>query len=246
MSLTLDMTQFDQALKEYTAASRRDWQYILNKQIGNVAARASGFAPTGNKSDIESLERKPWWPKFVRKAINVSGGAAIKFRRKARGAELTSSYRDKSTGRMVYGRKRVTGHRMVFSKGASNADLRRISKAIIRARKATWKSIRAAFGVAALKFGVPLGKFERPKRLFALPHQVATPESLTAGFVLPFVNTKSLWPGGRRPSPSADVAAKERMAGVAAQRAVDFVATDMHNWAQPRLQKTANQYSGRR
>jgi hypothetical protein len=246
---SVDMRQFSEALKQYAAASRRDHAYILNKQLGNVAARASGFAKAGNRSDIRNLQSRKWWPAFVRKKMNLSGGMAVKVRRKARGAEINSNYRDKATGELRFGRKRVTLHRMVQSAGAKKADLKRISKMIIKRRLATWKAMRAVFGVAALKFGVPLGKFERPKRQFALQHEIATASNLRSMFTIPFNNKKSAWPKskfGRRPSPSQDVAEKNRIASIALQSALNFVARDMVRWAQARLAQTAARYSGRR
>lgn len=247
--MTVDLRQFNAALREYAAASRRDHAYILNKQLGNVAARASGFARSGNRSDIQSLPSRKWWWAFVRKKINVSGGMAIKYRRKARGAELTSTWTDPATGKLRSGRQRVALHRMVQSISAKKADLKRISKQIIKRRLATWKSMRAVFGVAALKFGVPLGRFERPKRLFALPHELASEGRLRSSFTIPFANKKSAWPQsnyGHRPSPSEDVAAKQKMAGAALQSAINFVSRDMMQWAQERLAKTAARFSGRR
>lgn len=246
---SVDMREFQKALKQYSAASRRDYAYILNKQLGNVAARASGFAPTGNRADIQGLPNRKWWPAFVRKKMNLSGGMAVKVRRKARGAEISSSYRDKATGELRFGRKRVALHRMVQSAGAKKADLKRISKMIIKRRLATWKAMRAVFGVAALKFGVPLGKFERPKRQFALPHEIATASNLRSMFTIPFKNKKTPWPKskfGSRPSPNRDVNQKNRIAAIALQSALNFVARDMVRWSQDRLAKTAARYSGRR
>jgi hypothetical protein len=247
--ITVDLRQFNQALREYAAESRRDHAYILNKQMGNVAARASGFAPTGNRADIQNLASRKWWWAFVRKKMNVSGGAAVKYTRKARGAEITSSYVDLATGKMIQGRKRVTLHRMVQSVGARKADLKRISKMIVKRRLATWKAMRAAFGVAALKFGVPLGRFERPHRLFALPHEIASENRARSSFTLPFKNKKAAWPSsgfGRRLSPREDVAAKKRIGNAALQQAVNFVARDMKQWAQERIAKTAAKFSARR
>lgn len=247
--MTVDLRQFDAALREYAAASRRDHAYILNKQLGNVAARASGYARAGNRADIQNLPSRKWWWAFVRKKINVSGGMAIKVRRKARGAELTSTWSDPATGQLRTGRQRVTIHRMVQSVGAKKSDLKRIGKAIIKRRLATWKAMRAVFGVAALKFGVPLGRFERPKRLFALPHELASASRLRSSFTIPFENKKSAWPQssyGHRPLPTEDVATKQRIASVALQSAINFVARDMMQWAQSQLAKTAARYSGRR
>lgn len=254
VKIKVDMREFNQALREYTQASRRDFAYILNKQMGNIAARASSFAPVGNRNDIKNLQKRDWWPKFIQKVLSQRGGFSMTRRVKAKGALADVIWTDQATGQLRRGRKTMGikynygGGMDQFGKRMKKADYRRISKAIIKRRLSTWKAMRAAFGVAALKFGVPLGKFERPKRLFALHHQLAAPEKLTSGFILPFSNNKDPWPPskfGRRPTPSEDVAGKERIGAVALQRAVNFVAQDMRKWAQDQMRKTAARFSGR-
>lgn len=246
--IKIDDRQFQQALREYTEASKRDWSYILNKQLGNVAARASGYAPQGNKSDIAGLPGREWWPAFVQKVLKMKDGFTVTMRRKARGMERFVPWMDTATREMSFGRKTKgvkVKYRGNVGRDVKRAEAVRVSRAIIKRRMATVNSMRAVFGIAALKFGVPLGKFERKGRMFALPGQLATPSRLTAWFKIPWSSKKKPWPGGTRPDAAADVAMKKRIGTIALQRGIDFVAKDMLRWAGERMRATARKYSAR-
>lgn len=252
--ITIDTREFNRALMEYAVASKHDFAYILNKQLGNAAAMASSYSPIGNKSDIQALEKKKWWPAFVRKVTNLAAGFTLTMRRKAKGAQANVEWIDLPTGRRMYGRKtmgvKVKVKGWMGGSQASIANLKRVSKAIIRRRIATWKgALRAPFGIHALAFGARLGQFERKGRTFAMPRVLATPSQLWAMFVIPFKNKKNVWPDsgyGHRPTPEEDVQWKQAMGKIILDRAFDYVSKDMVRWAQGEMAKTARKYSARR
>ena len=73
--------------------------------------------------------------------------------------------------------------------------------------------------------------------------EYATPGKLQAAFEIPFTKKGAGWPGGTRPSPSADVAKKVEMGYAILQRAIDFVTLDADEYTQRRLAEDARRFS---
>ena len=71
----------------------------------------------------------------------------------------------------------------------------------------------------------------------------ATPGNLEASFEIPFTKKGETWPGGTRPTPSADVVKKADMGYAILQRAIDFVTRDTDAYTQRKLAEQARRYS---
>ena len=236
----LDWAEWNRATLEYSAATRKTLADSQNRKMGDVALRASSFSPKADRSDIENIwQNKDWWPKLIQKVIHMEGGFNIHGRRKARGEEANADWIDLPTGKTMHGRRTVGYDRKATG---SYADAVRVSKRIIRRRLATVGMFRAIFGVVSLAFGKHAGRIERKGRNW-LVVEYATPGKLQAAFEIPFTKKGAGWPGGTRPSPSADVAKKVEMGYAILQRAIDFVTLDADEYTQRRLAEDARRFS---
>ena len=238
-SVSVDWREFDQAMVGYAAASRKDFAEISNKKLGDVALRASQLSAKASRESIANMFSRPWWPKFIQKVIHMAGGAMIHGRRKAVGAERDAVWTDLSTGKRIKGRKTVGFDRKATGK---YADAVRVSKQIIRRRINRIGMFKAVFAIAAMPFGKKTDKVERKGRNW-LTVKLATPSNLMASFEIPFRSKKQPWPGGTRPSASADVQRKVQIGYGFLQKGVDFVAKDMDAYSQRKMEETARRYS---
>jgi hypothetical protein len=248
-AIKLDWREWDRAMVEYSAASHKDLADASNKKLGDVALRAAQIAPRADKGKIRSTgdwHATPWWPKFIQKIIGM--GFNIHTRRRVRGVTV-----QRMKGRVhdvdstkeeiaaAYG-ARTYGHDRQSSR--SNEDARRVSKKIIGRRLATVGMFRVVFALVASKFGKGVNRVERQGRNY-LTFKLATPGNLLASFEIPFKNSKTAWPGGTRPSPSADVQRKVMIGYTILQRAIDIVTIDMDAYTQRKMEETARRYSAK-
>jgi hypothetical protein len=239
--ITLDWSEFDKALVGYTAASNKDFAEISNKKLGDVALRASQLSSKASKDVIKNMYSKTWWPKFIQKVIHLQGGYNLHGRRKAVGAERNAVWIDTPTGKQIKGRKTVG-----FDRKATGTykDALKVSKSIIRRRVQTVGMFKAVFAIAAMPFGKLVSKVERSGRNW-LTVKLATPDNLMASFEIPFRNTHPPWPGGTRPSASADVLKKVQMGYRFLQKGIDFVVSDTDKYIERKMSDTARRYSAK-
>jgi hypothetical protein len=243
ITLRVDASKFDRALRLYLANTKKDVSDVLNSKAGDVALRAAQFSPKASAAEIKDVWRTyDWWPKYINKVLKL-GGAKLHLRRKVKtDAEANVWHKEYGSankhGAMKFGRKTM-GYDRALQSGANNKDKIRLSKQILKRRASRAGSFRAVFGVTALRFGKNAGKFIRQGRDFAIKFKKATPDSLLANFVTAFRNTKKPWPGGTRPSASQDVMAKVKIANIALQAGLTYVATDMAKHVLDKLQKQA-------
>jgi hypothetical protein len=73
VTATLDSREFKAALREYQAATKKDWAYVSNRQALNVAIKTGQRTPLANPEKIKRLTERPWWPKLVAKTIVGKG-----------------------------------------------------------------------------------------------------------------------------------------------------------------------------
>jgi hypothetical protein len=247
--ITLDWKQFDAALVQYTQQSRRDFADITNNKLGDVCFRAAQQSETASKDMIRNLfQTKSWWPKFIQKVIHMQGGFNIHYRRRVKKSAVNrmkglfpdiDSTREETAA--AYGQRSYGGDRKATG---AYADAVRVSKKIIKRRVNTVGMFKAVFSIVAMRFGKRADRLERAGRNYATVIK-ATPENLSASFAVPFRNTKSAWPGGTRPSGNADVATKVRLGYKFLQRGINFVAADMDQYAQRKMEETARGVSAK-
>lgn len=127
-TIQLDTRVFNQVLNEYQRLNRRTWPEIVNAKSLDVAFRALKETPKANAADIQALESKPWWPKYVAKRI-VGG---VSFRK---------------------GKGRVNIH----GRGYSREDAKLVSQKIIAARKRSVAFVKSGW-LPAIKRLFPLVK----------------------------------------------------------------------------------------
>jgi len=98
MSLTLDQTEFQRALRQYAAVSSRDWQTIVNMKARDMIWRAVRFVDKARVGEIRALKNQPWWPKFI-----ASISAGLSKAERARKSRAIINARAKSAGYMRAG-----------------------------------------------------------------------------------------------------------------------------------------------
>lgn len=66
-SLTLDTTQFEDAMRLYSTATRKTMADSANRFLNNVAIKGLDVAKRAQSGEIETLPARPWWLKFLAK-----------------------------------------------------------------------------------------------------------------------------------------------------------------------------------
>jgi hypothetical protein len=247
--ITLDWKQFDASIVQYEQYSHRDFADITNNKLGDVAFRGAQLSEKASKDLIRNIwHSKSWWPKFIQKVIHMQGGFKIHYRRRVRKSAVNrmkglfpdiDSTREETAA--AYGQRSYGGDRKATG---SYADAVRVSKKIIKRRVNTVGMFKAVFSIVAMRFGKRADRLERAGRNYFTIVK-ATPGNLSAGFAVPFKNTKSAWPGGTRPSASKDVATKVRLGYKFLQRGINFVVADMDQYAQRKMEETARRVSAK-
>lgn len=124
--ITFDTRDFNAALIEYWAQTKKDLAYVTNRQALNVAIKAYQSTPIADESKIRALDKRSWWPKFVAKTIG----------KRASGGRVKVGKR-----RFSIGGKRAAG-------SYTRAQARRISEGLILARLKRVRFIKAGWAPA--------------------------------------------------------------------------------------------------
>lgn len=254
-SIRVDLSEFESVMPAYVVAKKSNLARELTRQVGQLALCAGFNAPMGNKNSVYQLPYRTssragrkdpknrtggntqWWPAFIQKILS-NGGFSLRLRRKATAKEAAQGYTDPATGKHYSTRKTVGYSRLLTNKHFGNAanrrsgDLQAMSKRILDRRNSTFGWMRAVFGRIATDFGVKVGKLEGRKnsgKFWATKE--ATPDNLSAGFILPFESHRYAkdWPGGTRPSQMATALGKQAMAIEALETGRDQVIEDMRD-----------------
>jgi len=125
--LTIDTREFDRALVEYAAVSKKDWPTICNDKARDVAFRTIKYLPKALRASILALATKDWWPKFI--ASKISRG---------RGFSWTTGRKNKKT-HVVRGNYTVD-------------QARAVSKRLLRDRARAVSFMKSAFAKAGQDF----------------------------------------------------------------------------------------------
>lgn len=241
--MVIDDREFQKTMVDYAAASKKDFNDIVDRTMGNLALRSAQAAKrfTASKAEIRALESRDWWPKFISKVLS-GGGQSLRLRRKARtSAERNVWWKDTATGQMKFGRKTVSYTRGVGNQ-SKRADKRRISKQIIRRRIATVGSFVAIYSWIASRF-IP-GKVRAVGRKNYGKHLVATARTRKkpiAEFRIPFKSSRKI-PDS---NDAKNVSGKVRIAEKALRAGMTFVINDMRTYIDRKMGRTAKKYSAR-
>lgn len=253
--VTMDYAEFDKALVEYSAATGKTLADSCTRQCGNWAVKASAVVKRGSREAIRALWSLPdrKWYKFIQHVIN-SKGFLLHGRRKARGAERDKAWFDFVSGRTMDYRKSVATSRLIGTEwgmfGSNRRDVARTSRAIIKRRAATVKSLVAALGYAGASMGRLLSGFGHKSTPGANPKYIvrglvtkpATPANISASFEIPF-SGKPREDGGGNQSERANRKAEMCQAALVATQSETIA--DMVAYTQERLAKDADKWSAR-
>jgi len=253
VSLRLDTREFQQALKEYVAVSKKDAADACTHHLGNWALQAARLVKRGNKPAIQSLYKAEWWYRYVEKVIQKRG-FTFTGRRKAKGDERSVGWRDPATGKWHATRKSVGTRRTIGGEtenGGSRKDRGRVSRALLKRRAATVFSLVAALSYCGGAMGKLLGRVGHKRTPGANPRYIisglvtkkATPTNMTTFFQAPFKG-KTRETGEGDASGSAQKKVEFLTAALEAAR--PLVIADMREYVATKLARRAQEKSGRK
>lgn len=73
---TLDTREFDEALKQYAAGSKRDLSDMCNRAAFDVARWSIDGTDRASKAEIAAMPKKSWWVKYIAKRLVTRGVGA--------------------------------------------------------------------------------------------------------------------------------------------------------------------------
>jgi hypothetical protein len=243
----VNTTEFHQALTQYSRLSKKDLAEIINQKTTSILLNAASITPKGDKASIRNLESSsnwPWWPKLVAKIMRESG-FTLKTRRKARGKDAQKAWTDPSTGHVTKGRDRMTVYRLA---NHTRADMRRVSKSIIKRRAATVGYMRGLFLNVAAKFNpkvrmAAVSSFKRGWRIDASP---ATPRALMAILSFPVTAAQRSWSyGSKWGNEQASLQFKEGKVWQALQSAINRETASMWEYCKRKLAENSAKVSAK-
>ncbi len=266
--LHINDSQLRAAIQEIEAATGRDMATILNDLGRDVAMTAVQQTKAASKQEIQNLQNKYWWPKYVakrlaKKAVTIGLTRRVKL---ASGQEAPF-YVDPSTKRAM--RYKVSMSRGGNSKMRSSSygqyfrqrfqksvgggahytrqEARAVSKRIINARVRTINFIRAGFLPAARAFASASGRTDldllRGKNY---EYGVAKGSAVLArpGESPVAILINSACSDGKHSTSKTGDAALVRHGGEGLQKAVNIVGSRELTWAANKLQQTFNRFMG--
>lgn len=234
-SLGLDTREFQQAMKEYVAVTKKDAAYALNRQARNLAITSSMQVKKSNSSEIKAIARETWWPKVVSAIMRKQAGSTAA--REIYQAQWAANEKAKRVAQYGKGQKRFK----LDKKETSYAkEAKRITNWILGSRAkaigfSKWFFLRAARDLAKyVNKGVPAGKAFEDIKGGAVG---ATEKSLMVKFW-------SAYDFKRRSGKSASSLVSQLTQAM--NYAVPIVIRDMKKYVQEQLAKRGQQYSGKR
>lgn len=224
-SLRLDTREFQQAIREYVAATGKDSAEAINRQARNFAIKCiSATKPSKGAAAIKAIQNETWWPKVVAKIMAKRGGSeAASKTYQAQWAKMASTSRGMSKEEKSYAKYAA-----------------KLSKSILGQRTAAITFLRFFFRSLAQRMSsfskggsVPGGKAFPG---FAVKVTPAAPKRLS-------VSMDNTYKFKKRGSKSADGA--ERLLQQAMTVALPATVADMKQYTEDQLTKRARQYSGK-
>lgn len=221
-ALLLDTKQFDRALVEYAAASKKDFADVCNRQMLNLAIHGLQFTKQAEAADITSLESKEWWPRYVAK-IMVGRGV-----QKVMKAASISTRRGASAGKRF------------MARAYTRAQAQAASKKLIRKRLHAVRFLKFFF----VKLGQAVQPYTKGKRTTGKSFNKFEVNIMPATAKHPRCDIRVAYEYQKRSSKTAK--RTEQLLNNSLRYAYPAVAADMHKYIQEKANKTAKQHSGRR
>lgn len=228
VSLSLNTREFQQALREYVAATGKDGAEALTRQGKNFAIKCiQSVRKSKGAGAIRALQNEPWWAKFIAKVIGrQAGGKAAGEAYQAQWSEAQKKIRD-DAGRK--GAWKLTKQESSYAKYA-----RAVSRKIISKRSSAISFLAFFFKAMALQ----LGKAAPGKSFtgFATTVNQPAPNRLSLKMDSSYAFRKR----GTKTSTSS-----ERLLQDAMNRALPATVQDMRDYTAKKLAEKAKRYSGR-
>lgn len=221
-ALLLDTKQFDRALVEYAAASKKDFADVCNRQMLNLAIHGLQFTKQAEAAQIASLESKSFWPKYVAKimvgrGINKVMKAAAISRRRGAGA----------------------GKRFM-ARAYTRAQARAASKRLIRARLRAVRFLKFFF----VRLGQAVQPFTKGRRTTGKSFAGFEMRIMPATIKRPICDIRVAYDYRKRSKRTAQ--RTERLLNSSLRYAYPAVAADMVQYIEKKARETAQKHSGRR
>lgn len=224
--VTLDTREWNKALAQYAAATKKDLAEAVNRQANNLMVTGLQRTRVAEKASIARVEALEWWPKYVAKIL--AGRKLLKAR--ARAAKRKTAY----TTKAQLSRVERSLHYTVD-------EARRASKAIIRKRLVAVRFVRFFFVAASRALQPFTGSSKKAPggktfKGFEARVTPATKEKPEVDFAVEYNFRKRSSRTARR---------LERILQAAMDYAIPATIRDMERETQRRLSRTARAYSAR-
>lgn len=224
--LRLDINEFQQAIAQYVAVTKKDSAEAINRQARNFAIKCIAYSkPAKGAAAIKAIQNEPWWPKIVSKVIaKQAGQQAASKAFQAQWSKLASTSRKMSKEEKSYARLAKSTSKQLLAKRTSAISFLRFF----------FRSLAQKMTAYAKGGSVPGGKSFTG---FDIKIQPATPGRLT-------VKMDNAYKYKNRGSKSASGA--ELLLQKSMSVALPATVEDMKKYTSDQLKKRATQYSGRK
>jgi len=223
-AFTIDRREFDQALKEYAAASKRDAAAICNRQMLNLAIHGVQLTKEAETDAINKLQSKEWWPKYIAKNLS----------KKMFEKKVTSAFkRSQKAGERA--------QRKFMQRGYTRDQARAFSKKLIRRRLVAVGFLKFFFvslgsAVKPYASGPALRGYSRKFQSFLLRIRPATPSTPRCDIAVSY---------DYRVRSNRTARKTERLLNAILAKAFSATAADMRQYIADKARRTAARHSAR-
>lgn len=223
-AFNIDRREFDQALKEYATASKKDFSAICNRQMLNLAIHGVQLTKEAEAGAINTLQSKDWWPKYVAKTLSNK-----MFKAKVGGAYKKSQ------------KAGERAQRKFMQRGYTRDQARAFSKKLIRRRLVAVGFLKFFFvslgsAVKPYASGPALRGYSRKFKSFLLRIRPASPSVPRCDIAVSY---------DYRVRSNRTARKTERLLNAILARAFPETAADMRRYIADKARRTAERYSGR-
>ena len=218
--IEIDFRQFDAAMVEYAAASKKTFAESLNRQLGNLAIHAIPLAKKAEAVQIRALTDVEWWPKLIAKLMGARMGGLVG------GRVASRAYQSQ-----VAWKKGDAAESKVYAAAA-----KKLSERIIRRRLGAVTFLKFFFGAMARAITGKRSGGGKEFAGFQVTYRPATDNSLTS-----FVSV------GYDYRTRGDVTARRAMAILAdiLRRAIPLTVADMQKYIDAKMASNARRVSAK-
>ena len=114
-NLVIDTKEFTAALNDYSKVSKRSNGYILNKVAADVAFKTAELIPHATKENINAIENRAWWVKYISKLLSTKGFSKTTTTNSKKHGKVTKTFRVRA-GKFTHKQAKMVSRKVIANR----------------------------------------------------------------------------------------------------------------------------------